>query len=42
MKLTKLTLDQSNRMVRAGLGKNNGKWFARVDLWWVGLRLTKD
>ena len=41
MTLTKLSLDAGNRMLRIGAGKNNGKWFARVDLWWIGLRVTK-
>lgn len=41
MTLTKVLLDDDNRMLRVGIGKNNGAWFARVDLWFVGLRLTK-
>jgi len=39
--ITKLDLDEKNRMVRLGIGLHDGKWFARVDLWWVGFRLTK-
>jgi hypothetical protein len=38
--ITKIPLDPPNRMVRAGFGKNNGHWFARVDLWWAGFRFT--
>ena len=40
MKLTKIELDRDNRMLRAGFGKNEGRWFARVDLWCVGFRIT--
>jgi hypothetical protein len=40
-KVTKLLLDTNNRMIRVGIGKNEGRWFARVDLWKVGFRLTK-
>lgn len=39
--VTKIPLDVNNRMVRLGGGLNDGKWFVRVDLWWVGYRLTK-
>jgi len=35
-----IKMDPPNRMVRIGFGKNNGRWFARVDLWFVGFRLT--
>ena len=41
MKLFKISLDADNRMLRIGLGKNNGHWFARVDLWCVAFRITK-
>ena len=41
MTFTKLSLDKDNRMLRLGIGKNNSKWFARVDLWCVGFRITK-
>jgi hypothetical protein len=36
-----IPLDPKNRMVRGGIGLNDGKWFARVDLWFKGYRLTK-
>jgi hypothetical protein len=26
-------------MLRVGFGKNEGRWFARVDLWWKGFRI---
>lgn len=40
MKVSKIILDKQNRMVRIGLGKNEGRWFFRIDLWFVGYRLT--
>ncbi len=41
MTLTKIDLDKQNRMLRIGFGKNDGNWFARLDLWCVGIRITK-
>ncbi len=41
MALTKIDLDKQNRMLRIGLGKNEGRWFARLDLWCVGFRITQ-
>lgn len=41
MTLTKIDLDRQNRMLRIGFGKNEGSWFARLDLWCVGYRVTK-
>ena len=41
MKLLKLTLEKDNRMLRIGFGKNNGQWFARIDLWWAAWRVTR-
>lgn len=40
MKLTKINLGVNNRMLRVGFGKHDGKWFFRVDLWFVGWRLS--
>ena len=40
MKITKIKLDDKNRMLRAGLGLNEGRFFARIDLWCVGFRLS--
>ena len=40
MTLTKINLDKDNRMLRAGFGKNNGNWFLRIDLWFVGIRVS--
>jgi hypothetical protein len=38
--ITKIMLIQDNRMLRVGVGKHTGEWFLRIDLWWVGYRLT--
>jgi hypothetical protein len=40
MKLTRVDLDKQNRMLRIGIGKNDGRWFARIDLWYVGFRIA--
>lgn len=40
MKLTTIPLDIKNRMIRIGFGLNDGNWFVRVDMWYVGFRLT--
>ncbi len=40
MKLTKVQMDPLNRMARLGFGKHDGKRFARLDLWFLGFRLT--
>lgn len=40
MTITKILLDSNNRMVRFGFGKNDGKWFIRIDLWVVGIRIN--
>lgn len=40
MKYTYIKLDKDNRMIRSGFGKNKGRWFVRVDLWFIGIRLS--
>jgi len=40
MKITKLSLDKLNRMLRLGFGLHEGDWFARVDLWYIGIRVA--
>ena len=40
MYVTKIELDSNNRMLRVGFGKHDGKWFARIDLWYNGYRIT--
>ncbi|HET8688639.1 MAG TPA: hypothetical protein VFM18_18650 [Methanosarcina sp.] len=39
--ITKIPLDNANRMLRFGFGKHDGKWFIRIDLWCVGYRIAK-
>lgn len=41
MKVEKISLDKSNRMLRIGFGKNNGIWFFRIDFWRAGYRFKK-
>ena len=38
--LAEEALSEGNRMIRVGFGQHEHKWFARIDLWWVALRLT--
>lgn len=40
--LTKISLDEQNRMLRIGFGKHDGLWFFRIDLWWVGYRIKYE
>lgn len=39
--ITKIPLDEKNRMLRVGIGLHNGSWFFRIDLWFVGYRITR-
>ena len=34
-----IQLDKNNHMLRIGFGKHEGKWFFRIDLWFIGYRL---
>lgn len=38
--IEKVVMLRGNRMVRLGFGQNSGRWFFRVDLWWIGFRIT--
>ncbi len=38
--MDKIDLNKDNRMLRVGLGKNKGRWFIRVDLWFRAFRWT--
>lgn len=42
MKVERIEMKPGNRMVRLGFGQHDGRWFARLDLWRVGFRLTKS
>ncbi len=39
--MTRIPLDKHNRMLRIGFGKNEGNWFLRIDLWYIGYRFNK-
>ena len=41
MKIEKISLDENSRMLRIGFGKNEGRWFFRIDLWTAGYRIKK-
>lgn len=41
VKFDTMYMDENNRMVRIGFGKNNGKMFFRVDFWFIGFRVSK-
>lgn len=40
MTVTKLKLDKANRMLRLGFGLHESTWFARADLWYIGIRVV--
>jgi hypothetical protein len=42
MNVTKIPLDSKNRMLRVGFGLHDGRWFFRVDLWSIGIRITRS
>ena len=37
-----IKLNYLNRKIRFGFGFNNGNPFIRIDLWWVGFRISMD
>lgn len=41
-KLHKINLNRNNRMLRIGFGYHEGNPFFRIDLWWIGIRITKS
>lgn len=41
LELTKISHTKGNEIVRGGFGRHEGKWFIRIDLWWVGYRLKR-
>lgn len=36
----RIPLDKNNRMLRVGFGKHEGRWFFRIDLWFLGIRFS--
>lgn len=41
MTLVLIELPKGGRMIRVGFGQHDFKWFARIDMWWFALRITK-
>ncbi len=41
MKITKIPLDETNRLLRVCIGRHDYRWFFRIDLWSVGYRITR-
>lgn len=39
MKVKRIDMESGNRMLRIGFGKNNQRWFFRVDFWFFGIRI---
>ena len=37
-----IRLEQGNRILRVGFGQYSGRWFFRIDLWFIGIRLAKQ
>jgi hypothetical protein len=40
MHISHIDLPRFNRMIRFGVGQHNGNWFMRLDLWWIGFRVS--
>lgn len=40
LEYVRIPLDRNSRMLRLGVGRHDGRWFIRVDLWAVGYRLS--
>lgn len=40
MKLTKVYMDIDNRKIGVRGGKEKTMWYARIDLWFVGYRIS--
>ena len=36
-----IRMQPGDRMVRIGFGQHTGRWFARIDLWWFGVRVSR-
>ena len=42
MKFAMVRMSKDNRKLRIGFGKREGSWFFRVDLWFVGFRVSQN
>lgn len=41
MTFTMIHMDSRNRMFRPiSIGLNDARWYVRLDLWWVGFRIS--
>lgn len=38
--ITTIFMERDNRMIRIGGGLHDNIWFIRLDLWWIGYRLS--
>jgi hypothetical protein len=41
MTVTRIPMIPGYRMARLALGQNKHRWFLRIDLWFVGYRITQ-
>ena len=41
MKTSMIRMSKDNRKLRIGFGKYEGSWFFRIDLWFVGFRISQ-
>lgn len=42
MKFDAIGHTRGNQMLRIGFGQYRNKWFARIDLWFVGFRISQE
>lgn len=40
MKFAMIRMSKDNRKLRIGFGRYEGSWFFRIDLWFVGFRIS--
>lgn len=41
VRVTWIVMEPGNRMLRPAIGRKNYRWFIRLDLWRVGVRITR-
>lgn len=41
MKLNVIKMEKGDRKLRFGFGQHSGLWYARLDLWWYGFRISE-
>jgi hypothetical protein len=42
MKTAIIRMSKDNRKLRIGIGKYEGSWFFRIDLWFFGIRISQN